>query len=122
MKKVLGFEPTYPSFPANENKNYYASLDPQKPVNISGYDVSLSIYSDRFGNGKGPGPVQFTLGGTEYVLSVVRIFRQEARVAIRNTARTELVGTGFYDFAKGLPGKGLPQESVPPEKMTLEAA
>lgn len=122
MKKVIGFEPAYPTSPGTESQYYNAAVDPQKPVTITGYDVSVNIYSDRFGNDKGPGPFQFAVDGTEYILSVQRISKQEARVSIRNLAGTELIGTGFYDFAQGLPGKGLSKESVPPEKMTLEAA
>ncbi len=123
MKDTFGFEPTYSTTAATESRYFYASLDAQKPLVISDYDISVNIFSDRFMNNKNPASFKFHLKGADYVLSVERLSNQEARVSVKNAAGIELIGTGLYEFTKGLMEKGnAPKEAIPPEKMTLEVA
>lgn len=126
MKSVFGFEPTYRNDAEKEMKYFYAGLDAQKPVRISGYDISLTVHSGKYGKyGKEDGSetFRFTLDGKDYELSVERLSNQEARILVKDAAGTELIGTGINEFAKGLAALGnTPQEALPPEKMTLDVS
>ncbi len=129
MKNTLGFEPVYANYAGSESKYFLASLDTQKPVIISGYDISVNIYSNRLSNEKGPLPKEnpvsykFTLKGVDYVLSVDRLSNQEARVSVKNSAGAELIGTNLYEFTKGITDTGYNQkEALPPDKMMLDVS
>ncbi|RNC63167.1 MAG: hypothetical protein AWM53_01553 [Candidatus Dichloromethanomonas elyunquensis] len=124
MKKTIGFEPVYGATDGElVNRYFSANADMQKPLIISDYDISVQVFSNRYQNGPETGPVRFTLKGTDYILTVKRLTDQEVRISITNSAGTELIGTGLYDFVKTLPDNGiLPKESIPSDKMTLDIA
>ena len=124
MEKVFGFGPTYPNVIEKENQYFYASLDAQKPINISGFDISMIIHSGRFNikEGKeGSELYPFTLDGVDYELGIERLSNLEYKVLVKDGSGTELIGTGVYEFAKGLAEPGnMPREALAPEKMTLD--
>ncbi|MCX7615279.1 MAG: DUF4153 domain-containing protein [Clostridiales bacterium] len=120
MQKTFGFEPAYPSYGGNPGKYYNASVDTNMPVNISGYDISVLINSDRYSKDTGSN-INFKVRNIDYQLSVKRINNEDARISIKNTAGTELIGTGLYEFVKGFSSTGnLEKNIMPPEKMTLD--
>ena len=123
MKGVLGFEPAYPGYPGDKNQYFYASLDAQKPVSISGYDVSVTVHSGRYMKGESPSSFNFSLDGLDYKLIIERLSNEETRVEVRDASGTELIGTGLYEFAEGLAETGnIQRELLPPEDMTLDVA
>lgn len=121
MKSSIGFEPTYSSSPGEATQYFYASLDAAKPLNISGYDISVVLYSDRYAEGKSSTPYSFTLNGVDYVLSAERVSKNEAAIHVQDSAGKEVISTGLYDFARNLAVEGdQSKESAAPEDMTLE--
>ncbi|NLI92843.1 MAG: DUF4153 domain-containing protein [Peptococcaceae bacterium] len=124
MKAVLGFEPTYGGLNAELNSRYFsANADMKKPLIISGYDISVQVFSNRYKNGPESTPVTFNVKGIDYILTVNRISNEEVRISVKNSSGIELIGTGLYDFVKGLAGSGnTPKEAMPAEKMTLDVA
>jgi len=123
MKTTIGFEPTYSSYPGEETKYFYASLDAVKPLNITGYDISVNAYSNRSENVKETTTFNFALRGENYVLSLERASKDEAIVSIKDSTGKELIKTGLNDFAKTISdlGAGAPsKEAVSPEDMTLD--
>jgi len=123
MKTTIGFEPTYSSYPGEETQYFYASLDAANPLNITGYDISVNTYSNRSENLKESTAFDFAVRGTDYVLSVERVSKDEAIVSVMDATGKELVETGLHDFAKNMAGTGdgsLSKESLPPEDMTLD--
>jgi hypothetical protein len=104
MELVLGFKPTYPHDIEWERKYFYAMVDPEKPVLISGYDLSINVDSTRYRNGDrgGLNVYPFTLNGEEYKLTVEQLSAMETRIAVKDAAGTELLGTGLYEFAQKL--------------------
>lgn len=124
MEKVFGFGPTYPNIIEKETQHFYASLDAQQPINISGYDISMIIHSGRFNIKEGNGNSElypFTLDGVDYELGIERLSNLEYKVSVKDGSSTELIGTGVYEFAKGLAEPGnMPREALAPEKMTLD--
>jgi len=119
MKSTFGFEATYDY---GDSQYFSASLDMQKPLSISGYDIIISTSSHKNTNIPDNETIDFMVRNNKYILSVERISAQEVKVSVKDTAGTELVGTGLYDFTSALskaadmPNKG----SLPPENMTLE--
>ena len=123
METIIGFEPTYSSYPGDETKYFYASLDAVKPLNISGYDISVNAYSNRSENVKESTTFNFAVRGTDYVLSVERTSKDEAIVSVKDLTGNELIKTGLNDFATNIAGVGAgtpSKESLPPEEMTLD--
>lgn len=118
MKSTLGFEPAYAEA---DFSNFFASLDSQKPFEISGYDtfVNASFYS---GMQQGDQPVyDLLVRGVRYKLAFETVSSKDVRVSLKNEQGAELVGTGLYEFAKSLSGiSNTPKESIAPEKMTFE--
>ncbi|MGE5380186.1 MAG: DUF4153 domain-containing protein, partial [Methylocystaceae bacterium] len=116
IKSTLGFEPAYNNGPV---KNFYASLDMQKPINISGYDMYFNTYLNQ-GTGANQPVYDFEVRGSKYRLEFNRISAQEVRILVKNAAGKELVGTGIYDFVKSISAVGVAGKTgLPPEKMTL---
>ncbi len=121
MESSLGFGPTFSTSVGEETKYFYASLDPQAPVNISGYDVSVYLYSGRYENGNAISPIHFSVRGNEYELSVERLSNLEARVSVKSQEGAELIATGLYEFANNLSdGSRISKDAMPLEKMTLD--
>ena len=123
LKATVGFEPTYTSYPGEETQYFYASIDAVKPLNISGYDISVNAFSNRSENVKEPTTFNFNLKGTDYILSVERESKDEAIVYIKDSTGKEIIKTGLNDFAKNIAdvGAGAPsKEAVSPEDMTLD--
>jgi len=122
MKSTFGFETTYPNYPGNAYRYFNASLDTQKPMVISDYDVLLTFYSNRYMKEE-TNPSVFTLKNVEYTLTVKRLSNQEARVSISDSSGTELVGTGLYDFAEALAEtESNEKQALAPEEMTLDVS
>ncbi len=120
MKVTLGFEQTYPSGNI-DNQYFYASINAQVPLDISGYDSALVAYSGR--TDKNTPSIDMTIRGIKYKLLITRQSNQETMVSVINDSGVELIRTGLYDFAKNVTSIGnSPKESLPPEVMTLDTA
>jgi len=121
MKTVFGFEPTYENGSLRDNRYFYATLDPETPLLVTGYDVTASFFSTRYPENYGQSLLDFHLNGKDYILSVNRVSHLETYIAVKNSAGTELIGTGLYEFSKKMAVEANPPTgSLPPEKMTLE--
>lgn len=123
MKTTVGFDLTWSNNPGENPTYFYASLDAVKPLNISGYDISVNAYSNRSDKLNASIIFHFAVRGTDYVLSVERISKDEAIVSVKDSAGNELIKTGLNDFAKKIAGTGdgsPSKDSLSPEDMTLE--
>ncbi|HHV64224.1 MAG TPA: DUF4153 domain-containing protein [Peptococcaceae bacterium] len=123
MELVLGFKPTYPQDIDWESKFFYAMIDREKPVFVSGYDLSVNVDWVNYRNGDEDGIkiYPFTLNGEEYKLTIKQLSGMETRIAVQDAVGTELIGTGIYEFAKKLAEDSTgAKEALPPEKMTIE--
>jgi hypothetical protein len=103
MKNTFGFETAYPERP-HEADYFYAARQMGDAINIKGYDIMFNGYSYRGQGINDVSPVSFTVDNAEYQLVITRISPQETRVAVKDAAGKELVGTGLYDFVKSLRG------------------
>lgn len=118
MRATFGFEAYY--YVGDIGKYSYVSLDAQRPLPVSGYDVLLSAFTGRYPGGKEVDR-NFELAGKTYRLSIARISSDEARVSILNSSGTELIGTDLKEFAHGLLDDiTVPREALPPEDMSLD--
>lgn len=119
MKNTFGFEPTYPSDIGDQTYYFWAGLDQQKPITISGYDLAIQAYSH-------PNQVDqtynFSLEGLDYVLTISRISDQEVNIKVNDSDGTELIGTGLYRFAQELKEEkgNIIREGLSPEELTLD--
>jgi len=119
MQSTFGFEPAYEGVGGNENF-FFASLDMQKPSDISGYDMMFNINAYRTIDKFNEPRFDFEVRGIKYILAVERISTQEAYVSVKDASGAELVGTGLYDFTKSLSSvSNSPKEALSPENMTL---
>ena len=123
METVIGFRPTYPNYGSEDHRYFFAHLDNQQPLVISDYDISVTINSERYTGYQGKSSsTRFLLRGEEYQLYVDRSSSEDERILIKNSAGTELIGTGIIDFIMELEeGGGELKEMLPPAKMTLES-
>ncbi len=118
MKSTFGFEPAYTD---NNAKNFYASLDTQKPFKISGYDIGVSSFANTNMEKGNLTPIDFQVGQVKYQLVLKPISAKDVRVSVKTVEGREVVGTNLYDFAKNLSGTtNMPKESLSPEKMTFD--
>ncbi len=119
MQNTLGFEPAYESM--NGNQNFFnASMDMQKPLNISGYDMMFNINAYRTMDKSNEPKFDFEVRGAKYQLAVERLSSQEAYVSVKDANGAELIGTGLYDFTTSLPAVSSGAKGVlSPEIMTL---
>ncbi|MDD4238788.1 MAG: DUF4153 domain-containing protein [Desulfotomaculaceae bacterium] len=119
MKSTFGFEPAYDS--KGDSQYFSASLDMQKPLMISGYDIVMNTNSHKDMNVPDTKTIDFQVGNNKYFLAVERISAQEVKVSVKDPEGTELVGAALYDFASTLSkAADAPKGSLPPEDMTLE--
>ena len=119
MKNTFGFEPTYPSDIGDQTHYFWAGLDQQKPITISGYDLAIQAYSHP---NQADQTYNFSLEGLDYVLTISRISDQEVGIKVNDSDGTELIGTGLYRFAQELKeekGNSI-KEGLPPEELTLD--
>ncbi|MBP1761537.1 MAG: hypothetical protein H6Q64_1079 [Firmicutes bacterium] len=119
MKNTFGFETAYPEYPGQADY-FYAATKMDEVIGIKGYDIMYNGHSYR-GQGKNEvTPVNFTIDNEKYQLSITRMSTQETRVAVKDAAGKELVGTGLYDFVQSL--RGVTEQSkgsLSSEEMTL---
>lgn len=120
MKNIFGFEPFYSSSTGTENQYFYASVDSQIPVEISGYDLSTFITSNGENNSKENVITPFSLYGIDYSFCVERLSSEDVRVSIKNTMNHELLGTNIYEFARDIKDTGNSgKDMLPPDRMTF---
>jgi len=118
IQSTLGFEPAYDT--GKDMNNFFANLDMQTPLNISGYDIMFNTNSYRQMDKIDQPSFDFEVRGEKYRLTLERLSAQECRVSVKNAAGAEVVGTGLYDFTKTLSGVGnRPKEALDPETMTF---
>ncbi|MBS3949935.1 MAG: DUF4153 domain-containing protein [Peptococcaceae bacterium] len=116
MKGTFGFESMYAPI---IGKHFYASLDARKPLPVSNYDVLLNAFVGRYMQETIES--QFELNGSTYRLKVNRLSNFEVIVSILNSAGSELVGTGLYEFAQGLVNDTtMTREALHPDLMGFE--
>lgn len=121
FQSTFGFEPAYESAPSGQNF-FFAGLNMQTPLDISGYDVLMQVGSYQNMDARQPSDFDFQVGGAKYKLKVDRLSVWEARVSVVNAAGTELVSTGLYDFATSITGVTTgPKEGMDAAELTLDA-
>jgi hypothetical protein len=118
MQSTFGFEAAYEGADANQNF-FYASLDTQKPFNISGYDMMFNFNAYRKMAKADQPNYDFEVRGVKYSLAVERLSSREALVAVKDANGAELVSTGLYDFVNSLPVTNSRKSALAPENMTL---
>jgi hypothetical protein len=117
MKVTLGFDQTYPNGDIDA-QYFYASLNAQIPMDVSGFDTTIPAYSNRMD--KATTSFDMTIRGVPYKLQVVRESTEEARVSVLDASGVELISTGLHDFANNLMSTGISsKDAMPPEAMTL---
>lgn len=119
METTFGFASTYSGYDPNSKYTQF-SLASNAPLPISGYDISVNLYSSRYDSNNQP--ISFTVRNTAYSMSVSHTSDSDARVSVQTADGTELVGTDLYSFVKPLvdanPGS---MGELPAEKLTLDA-
>jgi hypothetical protein len=123
MKQVFGFEPAYGGASPDE-QYFYAGLDMQKPMNVSGYDVFVATSTYRnMPEGKGIPNIpshDVQIRGINYRITVERLTPLEARVSVKDANGAELIGTNLYEFANTLAGEGNAIKNLfDPDAMTI---
>lgn len=120
IKNVLGFEPAYPGM-NQENNYFFATLEPQHAVDISGYSIMVHANSHRGAVSVNETPLDFEVGGVKYQMLLERLSEQEVKVVVRTATGQEVIATGLYDFARTISGTGnAPKEALPAEQMSFE--
>lgn len=120
MEKALGFEPAYKYMGDNQN-NFFAHLDMQKPLNIEGYDVLLQAGTYRGMDRKDIMTYDFEVRGVPYKLILDPVSAKETRVSLQNAAGKKLISTGLYDFAVSIAGiSNRPKEALDAKDLTLD--
>jgi len=100
MENVLGFKPVYPTSPGEQSDYFYASLYPEIPLDISGYDTSVIINSYRKSDNDNKTDMPFTLDGVTYKISCKRSSEFDVRVSVEDDQGKELIGANLYDLSK----------------------
>lgn len=121
MEKTFGYEPTYKAYLNGNGKYFSVSMDGQKPLGVTGYDVLFNVFSGRYEKDKQLSDIGFSINDIDYRLKTNRISSQEVRVSIVNAEGMELIGTGLYDFALNLTDAETGTKgALPSNEMTLE--
>ncbi len=120
MKALLGFDPTY-SKGDREDKYFFAYLESNFPLDISGYDVLLQASSNHRMLDKELEPRDFLVGKDQYSLVLKRSSTREVRVMVLNAQGNELISSELYDFARSLALSSTDiKETLTPAQMTLD--
>ena len=117
MKDSFGFEPYYYNEPGDNPRFFYASLDTDIPLDISGYDVSMVIGSYVEINDEKV--FTFRIEDKEYKLISKRISRSDMEVWAEDQSGTRLVEANLLKYAepmKDMTSAG--KDVLPPEAMT----
>ncbi|MGI6733211.1 MAG: DUF4153 domain-containing protein [Anaerovoracaceae bacterium] len=117
MDDYFGFDPYYGRNPYEEYEFFYASLDTDVPLDISGYHVSVVIGSFmEIGGGK---DFTFEIEGKQYNLIAERINRRDMTITAQDQAGTPLVTVNLLELAQSI--KEMTSEGkdvLPPEVMS----
>jgi hypothetical protein len=120
MEKTLGFEPAYKYMGDNQN-NFFAHLDMQKPINIEGYDVLLQAGTYRGMDPKEIMTYDFGVRGIPYKLILDPVSAKETWVSVQDAEGEKLISTGLYDFAVSIAGiSNRPKEALDAKDLTLD--
>ncbi|ADY55877.1 hypothetical protein Sgly_1579 [Syntrophobotulus glycolicus DSM 8271] len=124
MKAVFGFEPAYEGAGATSD-HFYAALNMQKPLSVSGYDVMVALSNYR-GMSMGKNGEEFErtvkIRNKDYIILAERLTPQEVRVSVQDPVGMEVIGTNVYEFATSLSGaRNEPKEMLEPEVMSIHA-
>lgn len=118
MEEVFGFEPFYPNDFTPGDKYFYASLDAEEPLDISGYQISFNI-SDYGHYGEKENKRPFTLDGLKYTLVSARVSDADVEISLRDEAGNQLIGTRIFEFAEKIMADSSPAKEIySPEDMT----
>ncbi len=118
MKDTFGFDAAYEDW---SEKYFGASLDTQKPIEISGYDIFIHVQSYTMMDDSAYSPYDFQVRNNKYKLIIKRISPQEVNVSVSNQKGIELVSSGLYGLASALSKvSNTPKGSLSPELMTLD--
>ena len=121
FKPTFGFEPTYPAYMGGDQQYFNISLDFQKPLPISGYDVLLNGNAGRYMKENQMTDLVFELNAKSYRLKIDKISNLEVHVSIIDSRGNELVGTGLHEFAQGLAGETtLSKEGLDPNELSFD--
>lgn len=119
MKNTFGFDAAYEDL---RERYFYAFLDTQKPVGISGYDIFIHARSPIRTDDSIHSSFNFQVRNNKYKLIIKRISPQEVKVSVNDSEGIELVSSGLYGFASTLPKiDNTPKGSLSPEAMTLDS-
>jgi hypothetical protein len=119
MKSTFGFEAAYDT--SDDSRYFSASLDMQKPLSISGYDIIINASSHKDMEVHNINTIDFQVRNNKYKLTVERISPHEVKVTVKTPEGVELVGTGLYDFTNSLSKtENTSKEGLPPESLTLD--
>lgn len=121
MKSLLGFEPAYARGDI-ENKHYFANLDAEQPIDVSGYEIMTNMDLPRKMKAK-TGEIEHdsVVLNSDYKLVSKRLSEWEVHVAVQDSSGTEVIGTGLYDFTDRIAGEGIETKQLrTPEQMTLD--
>ncbi|GAB1475229.1 DUF4153 domain-containing protein [Bacillota bacterium] len=117
MDESFGFEPYYVYNTDGDRRFFYASLDTELPLDISGYDISVVINSYlETGDKK---VFAFEVGGRDYKLIAERISRSDMEITVEDGAGKPLINANFLTYA--LPMKDMTaagKDIMPPDAMT----
>ncbi len=117
MKDSFGFEPYYAYEQGENPRFFYAGLDTEVPLDISGYDVSMVISSYVEINDEKV--FAFEIEGKEYNLIAKRISRSDMEITVEDGSGTRLIGVNLLEYAelmKDMTSVG--KDVLPPEAMT----
>jgi len=118
MEQVLGFGPTYPDW--GKFEYFYATVDGEKPVDVSGYAVCFNAHFGSYLVKEGPRLYSFNIDGAAYKLLIEQLTNQQTKISVRDAADTELVAVELAEFVQKLAeNKSASDRPLAPEEMTL---
>lgn len=120
MKQTFGFNQFYGSSPGNGYEYFYASLDSQIPLDITGFDISVVLSSNRYMVPKEEETFPFTIRGVNYELTINSLSENEINICVNDAMGNKLISAELHEFTKELHDLVNPmKELVPPDMMTF---
>ena len=117
MEDSFGFDPYYAYDTDGSPRFFYASLDTEVPLDISGYDVSMIISSYVEINEEKV--FAFEIEGRDYKLTAKRISRSDMEITIEDGSGNLLIAANLLEYAqpmKDVTATG--KDVLPPDAMT----
>lgn len=120
MKATIGFEPYYKPNTNTGQRDIYLNLDTNYPIDISGYDAMLTMFSNPYDKGS-DAIKDVVIKGQTYKVKITKISSLDSSVDLVDASGKTVISAKLYDeVKKSISVSSYSKEMMPPSSLSFE--